>query len=179
MAGLHTLTMPSEIFLSQWTVRKQLFLKSFQKKKAGSDQCSSPCFSFVHALFSFRIAALDIQFVRIALHHSYKRVYFYTTNKLTGTVVQSCETKHLAWNKSIVSSVTYTDLPEKTPIKRSLALFISKMTLRVLFCCSLWFVFTIFLTFHGPLSMTIFFTVYCALKFRVQHTIPDIYHMKW
>ena len=91
-------------------------------------------------LFSFRIAAVDIQFVRIALHDSYKRVYFYTTNKLIGTVVQSCETKNLTWNKSIVSSVTYTDLPEKTPIKRNLALFIAKMTLRFLFFVLLFFV---------------------------------------
>ena len=129
---------------------KKTFSKTISRNESRvcGDQCSSPRFeilpktgiSFAHLLFSFRIAVLDIQFVRIAQHHSYKRVYFYTTNKLTGTVVQSCETKHLTWNKSIVSSVTYTDLPKKTPIKRSLALFISKMTLRFLFFVLLFFV---------------------------------------
>ena len=50
-------------------------------------------FFFTHVLFSFRVAAIDIQFVRIALNRSYKRIYCYNTDKIIGTVVQSCKTK--------------------------------------------------------------------------------------
>ena len=68
------------------------FLKPFHGKKAGSEQCGSPdCeilaktrISFAHALFPFRITVLDVQYVRVSLNHSYKRVYCYTRNKPIG-----------------------------------------------------------------------------------------------
>ena len=68
------------------------FLKPFHGKKAGSKQCGSPdCeilaktwISFAHALFPFRITVLDVQYVRVSLNHSYKRVCCYTRNKPIG-----------------------------------------------------------------------------------------------
>ena len=43
------------------------------------------------------------------MNDSYKGVYCYTTDKLIGIIVQSCETKNLTQNK-FVSSETYSKL---------------------------------------------------------------------
>ena len=46
------------------------------------------------------------------MNDSYKGVYCYTTDKLIGIVVQSCETKNLTQNK-FVSSETYSKLTRR------------------------------------------------------------------